>query len=335
MFTKEKITMRPIRSRRRAGFTLIELLVVIAIIAVLVSLLLPAVQKVREASNRAACQNNLHQLALGLLNFEGANKHLPSSQNVGAGKPRQGWTTFVLPYLDQGVLGQQWDFTTNWYDFTPATGPTGNAAIALNPLKVFECPAAPQGRLDSRPDPGLWGSVFVATSDYGATTHVAARLVTAGLVDVAGPGVMPKNSTPHLADVTDGVSNTILLAESAGRPQLWHVGQQFSAPPTDRVNGGGWARAATDFSIEGSSFDGTVVPGPCAVNCTNGDDTVTYPDPYYGTNGSGAIYAFHASGANVAMADGSVQFLGKNIDIRVLARLVTRAGGETVTANDF
>jgi prepilin-type processing-associated H-X9-DG protein len=171
----------------------------------------------------------------------------------------------------------------------------------------------------------------VAVSDYGATTHVDSRLQTLGLVQLAGPGIMPKNTlNPRFADVTDGLSNTILVAESAGRPQLWRGRKPIGQPPTVRVNGGGWARSATDFSLVGSSPDGTLFPGPCGVNCTNGEDVTDYPDPVYGTNGSGAIYGFHTGGANVIFGDGSVHFLNQNIPISTLAALVTRDGSEVV-----
>jgi prepilin-type processing-associated H-X9-DG protein len=112
------------------------------------------------------------------------------------------------------------------------------------------------------------------------------------------------------ADVTDGMSNTLLLVESAGRPTLWRrsqpIGDPYNTTNPVRVNGGGWARAASDFDLKGSSSDGSVFPGSCAINCTNGDDIGNnYPDPVYGTNGTGETYAFHAGGANVLFGDGS------------------------------
>jgi prepilin-type processing-associated H-X9-DG protein len=145
---------------------------------------------------------------------------------------------------------------------------------------------------------------------------------------------MPKNSVPRFAEVLDGLSNTILLAESSGRPNNWRAGQIRSDLPEDRVNGGGWCRAATDFSLEGSTSDGSVFPGPCAVNCTNGEISNTYPHPYYGTNGSSAVYSFHTAGANTVFADGSVHFVKQSITIKEFAKLVTRQGGE-VTTSDY
>ena len=96
-------------------------------------------------------------------------------------------------------------------------------------------------------------------------------------------------------------------------------------------------RPASDFSIDGSSWDGATLPGPCAVNCTNGEDfgTTTFPHPYYGAQGTSEVYAFHPAGANVAFGDGSVQFIGKKIDIRVFARLVTRDKAEALSREDL
>lgn len=325
--------MRSLQARRRAGFTLIELLVVIAIIGTLVGLLLPAVQKVREAANRSQCANNLKQLALALHTYNESHKTLPSGSNVGTA-PRVSWITQVLPYLEQGTIFDKYDFSKDWFN-------VGNLPVTQTQLKFVQCPsAAPNNRVDGKPEGApagteTWASPAVAAGDYGATTHVGSRLYTAGYVDAAGPGVMPKNTTPRFADVTDGLTNTIMVAESAGRPQIWRNGVAFGAPGTERVNGGGWSRAANDFSIEGFTLDGSASPGPYGINVTNGEIWTAYPDPYYGRNGTGAIYAFHPDGANVAFADGSIHFLNKKLDIRILGRLVTRASGEGVTANDF
>jgi prepilin-type processing-associated H-X9-DG protein len=160
-------------------------------------------------------------------------------------------------------------------------------------------------------------------------------LLSLGLVDAVGDGVMPKDKKTRFADITDGLSNTIALTESAGRPQIWRVGQQFGVPPIPRVNGGGWARPASDITLNGTTYDGVSSPGPCPINCTNGTDGSTYPDPYFGVQGTGDIYAFHAGGANFLFADGSVHFVNQTVDIRILARLVTRNQGEVLDGTSY
>ena len=127
-------------------------------------------------------------------------------------------------------------------------------------------------------------------------------------------------------------ANTILLAESAGRPYVYRANSKLfsTSLPLHHVNGGGWARPASDFSVDGSSYDGATFPGPCPLNCTNGEDIASssYPYPYYGSEGTGEAYGFHATGAQFAFGDGSVRYIDADINIREFAKLVTRNGGE-------
>jgi prepilin-type N-terminal cleavage/methylation domain-containing protein/prepilin-type processing-associated H-X9-DG protein len=318
--------------RPRKGFTLIELLVVIAIITVLLGLLLPAVQKVREAANRIKCENNLKQLGLALHNFYDSHRYFPTTvrppADNGPSLPRQGWLLFVLPHIEQGPLYNLYDFKYSWFA-------AANRQVSATPIPILLCPSTPNpNRVDGIPESNPWDS-FAAVTDYAAVNSVDPRLQSAGLVDVAGPGLLPKDSQPRIEDVLDGTSNTIALAESAGRPQLYRLGQPVGQPPSPRVNGGGWARAASDITLNGLTADGVSSPGPYAINRANGEDGSVYPSPIYGVQGMGSIYAFHPTGANFAFADGSVHLLSKNVDIRVVARLVTRAGQEVISDGDY
>ncbi len=313
---------------RRCAFTLVELLVVIAIIGVLVSLLLPAVQTAREAARRTQCTNNLRQLALAAHSFHDTYKKLPSSIRP-AGLtplPRISGHVQLLPLIEQKNAYDAYDQTKNWDD--PA-----NSAVTKLLVRSFICPSTPEPkRLDGLPEANPWQPNIAAVTDYSPTIGVDDRLQLANLVDYAGAGMMPKNTEPRLAQVTDGLSNTILYAESAGRPVLYRKNARVGNLPGNRVNGGGWVRPGTDFSVDGSSYDGLSIPGPCALNCTNGDDfgSTPFPHPYYGSEGSGEAYAFHPGGANFAFGDGSVRLLSQTIGIRDFARLVTRDGGESV-----
>jgi len=325
-FNHGGLVMRQITNRH--AFTLVELLVVIAIIGVLVSLLLPAVQTAREAARRTQCTNNLRQLALAAHSFHDTFRKLPSSIRP-AGLtplPRISGHIQVLPLIEQKNAYDAYDQTKNWDD--PA-----NATVTKLLIRSFICPSTPEPkRLDGLPEANPWQPNIAAVTDYSPTIGVDERLQVANLVDFAGAGMMPKNTEPRLAQVTDGLSNTILYAESAGRPFLYRRNARVGNLPTNHVNGGGWVRPGTDFSVDGSSYDGLTIPGPCALNCTNGDDfgTTSFPHPYYGSEGSGEAYAFHPGGANFALGDGSVRLLSQNIGIRDFARLVTRDGGETI-----
>jgi prepilin-type N-terminal cleavage/methylation domain-containing protein/prepilin-type processing-associated H-X9-DG protein len=313
----------------RRGFTLVELLVVIAIIGILLGLLLPAVQKIRDAANRIACANNLKQIGLALHNYHDTYSQLPPSQRPPLpGSVRHRWTTYLLPFFEQENLRGLYDLHYSW-------GSPVNREVVATRLKIFTCPATPNpDRLDSQSE-GDWNGI-AAAGDYAAITHVDLRLYYAGYVDTYGPGMMPKNSNPRLADVTDGLSNTIMVTESAGKPQLYRGRVAVGTPPTPHVNGGAWARPASEIALQGSSGDGTIFPGPCGINCTNGEDAgPVYPNPYYGVDGTGAIFSFHTGGVNIVFGDGSVRFLSQAISIRTLAYLATRAGGEVVEGSDY
>ncbi len=326
--------MGGIRENRR-GFTLIELLVVIAIIGVLIALLLPAVQAAREAARRAQCVNNLKQHGIAAHNFHDTQGQFPSSIRP-AGLtplPRIAGTIFLLQYIEGGNIYNSFNQSLTW-------GTPENSTSVLSRINTFLCPStpAPPDRLDGIPEITPWTATVTAVTDYSPTVSVDNRLVAARIVDIAGPGMLVKNDKPRIADVTDGTSNTIMYAESAGRPFRYvKGGKVVGTVTTNRVNGGGWSRPASDFSLDGSNGGGTALPGPCPLNCTNGEDfaNTAFPHPYYGTEGTSEAFAFHPGGANFAFGDGSVKFIKETVGMRTFAALVTRAGGEVISADAY
>jgi prepilin-type N-terminal cleavage/methylation domain-containing protein len=331
------------RRQNPAGFTLVELLVVIAIIGVLIALLLPAVQMAREAGRRMSCSSNLKQIGLAQHNFHDTKGQFAGSLRPPGltNAPRISWITYLLPYFEQQSVYNLYDQKINWHQ-------EPNRTIVGSRIPMLMCPSTPQGdqNLDGAPDDSTWMG-FCAPTDYSPITGVEKRLFQAGLADQWGDGILPRQAStgaPKITkfrDVLDGLSNTLLVVESAGRPRTYRKGIEIlpeNLPSTNhRVNGGGWCRPASDFGLDGSSYDGLTFPGPCPLNCSNGEvvDFSNWPSNtgFYGTNGSAEAYAFHPGGMNAVFGDDSVRWISETIQIRVFAALVTKAGKEVASEN--
>jgi prepilin-type N-terminal cleavage/methylation domain-containing protein/prepilin-type processing-associated H-X9-DG protein len=329
------------------AFTLVELLVVIAIIGVLIGLLLPAVQKARDAAARTNCQSNLRQIALGLHNYHDTFHYFPQNHRPAAASTasvRERWFTHLLPFIGEQPLWSRYDETTNWDSAT-------NLPVTSTPIAIAQCPAAPNStRLDNNPSassPFGWGTnnpPIVAVTDYAGVYGVHPAFSAATGITPANPyGVITNNLGADpvlvtLTDITDGQSTTFLVVESAGRPFLFQGGvQQSQDLALHGVNGGGWCRPASDIWIIGfADKAGTIPGGSYTVNAANGLDTTgVYPlttptGAPLGTDGSGQIYGFHPGGANIALADASVRLLGSNVSDVIVAALATRANNDIV-----
>lgn len=304
--------------RSRRAFTLIELLVVIAIIAVLIGLLLPAVQKVREAAARSTCQNNLKQIGLAMHNYESANRGLPPRRNLTAGT-RRGWGPAILSYVEQAALGGNYRLDRDFYH-------ADNAANIIVPLKLFTCPAAPPGRtVDvSFTTAGVTTTSVGAAGDYfGPNSFQSTLYGNAALSGNNTCTAMIDAGERKIVEITDGTSNTILVSEQAGRPDFYILGvKQASNTAMAAYNQWGpWAAyqvtRVQQFGSDGITADGP--GGPCTINCNN----------------SQGFYAFHTGGANAVYCDGSVRFLTRNLDPNILFAVVTINGNEVVSGDGY
>jgi prepilin-type N-terminal cleavage/methylation domain-containing protein/prepilin-type processing-associated H-X9-DG protein len=299
----------PVRvSSRSRGFTLIELLVVIAIIAILIGLLLPAVQKVREAAFRMQCTNNLKQITLGLHNYAGANRHFPPAYTAQGYDPGWGWSAKILPYLEQDNLYRALQVDIVPFGNPPLACPTANMQTKL---KVFRCPSDPAPDLNAtrpgtaNPADRTIGNLF-ATSNYRA---------------VAGPtppdayfhenqdmgGVLFQNSQVTFEQISDGTSNTLIIGECKYIPRtgillatpsacIWPgmAGEQGGIRISDVM----WWLDADSSRLNGSA--------------------------------SQAFSSRHTGGVYFGFCDGSVRFFRDNFDPVLAQWLAGRSDGHIV-----
>lgn len=308
--------------RSRSAFTLIELLVVIAIIAVLIGLLLPAVQKVRDAAARAQCMNNLKQIGLALHNYHDTNHVFPASGWTVVSKRNPsgkyvGWRPLTLPYIEQENLQKLYDFNNNWWDGT-------NPTAAAVPVKTYQCPAVPD-RLEvtsavaHSPRPAMTFVNPVAPTDYEAIMGVQPASMPAGQYNGTNRfSVMYRNSQTRMTSITDGTSSTIMVVECAGRPLVYRGGRSYSNIANDQ--GIGWADSEGPFSLDGSNADGSQEGCGLANGCSYGMNKRNDNEPY----------SFHPGGGNFLFADGHIAFLQETIPISTLAAMCTKSAGEVV-----
>jgi prepilin-type N-terminal cleavage/methylation domain-containing protein/prepilin-type processing-associated H-X9-DG protein len=344
--------------KQRLAFTLIELLVVIAIVAILIGLLVPAVQKVRQAAARTQCANNLKQIGLALFNYESSNRHFPTTYKLlrtpdlaaPAGTGSHGPSVFVLilPYLEQDSVYRQIDTTKG--ALNPVNMPPSNPAYSTS-LSVFLCPSS----LFSAPTADYSLELARSFGNFGITLNYPPGMIfgrtdyapDAGMqADVPGISInagasiicQPPDGPVRVTDVTDGTSNTIMIVEDAGRP-AWYgsKGIVTTGPATGSYQagangpapqgGGAWADPLNYIATNGADPSGTGI-------AAGGDFLGIPPAPWSCANGcsnDSEIFAFHKGGSNVVFGDGSVRFMRNGLTMAQMQALLSRAGGEVIS----
>jgi prepilin-type N-terminal cleavage/methylation domain-containing protein/prepilin-type processing-associated H-X9-DG protein len=299
----------------RRAFTLIELLVVITIIAILIGLLLPAVQKVRESAGRMSCQNNLKQMGLACHNYHDTMGKLPPG-NVSNGTDYfTNWAIEILPYIEQPALYRQYNQMVTNHN-------AANAAVVQSVVKIYQCPSDPNAGHLIKPESGGGNGQDYRSSSYRASSGMSNRLNDGNsffdiLYDDLNPNlrgamhvVGVKNlGQESLLNVTDGTSNTLLIGEYATR--------------THPSRTSFWAYSYTSYAESCVSLhSATLLPDYDACAATLGTDRI------HGCKRGWA--SFHPGGANFVMCDGSVRFVSRTIDPAILGAMATIANGEIV-----
>ncbi len=325
---------RSFDSRIRSGFTLIELLVVIAIIAVLIGLLMPAVQRVREAASRAQCLNNLKQIALAAHNYHDVAGRFPTGGHISVlvgARPTGGTNLWVelLPYIEQDNLYKRWDYFDNR---TNVAG--GKNATQAQVIKILICPSDPLPQrvvqitaAISKPPP--WSRGFYGMSSYGgnAGTRSFPPIPSSNIPAMTRDGIFFLDSCVRLTDITDGTTNTFLFGERYHRDPQFDLQQPIVYPGADHIEDvGRWGIVAGLGIMAHVTLSGVT---PINYQVPAGGDLLAVLNRYC-TFGSG-----HPGGANFAFADGSVRFLSDNTPLQTLQALSTRAGGEVVSGDEF
>ncbi len=316
------MTSQIIISRQNKGFTLVELLVVIAIIGILIAMLLPAVQQVREAARRTQCQNNLRQIGIAFHNHESNRMGFPPHRTMkGAGLPlaqqiQHGYAIDLLPYIEQGNMAALYDFNQSYFA-------EDNLPVVSITLPIFNCPTTPNyGRMVAMAV-GPTPAQIIEPRRYGAAGDYYVRGSTAtNSQGFTANAALSDSRLTRMAEIFDGTSHTILVTELSGRPDLFiRGGSQQNGEQTLQPGWSAWAglqtmalRAYQDDNIT-LAVNNNPSTWKSVVNCNNNQ----------------AIYSFHPGGANVLLCDASVQFLPDSTEVDTVFALVTRDGGEVTT----
>jgi prepilin-type N-terminal cleavage/methylation domain-containing protein/prepilin-type processing-associated H-X9-DG protein len=336
--------MRPVlpgRPRIRRAFTLIELLVVIAIIAILIGLLVPAVQKVRDAAARAQCQNNLKQIALALHNYHDTYRNFPpGGMQTGLNGARcyTNWAIEILPYVEQRNLYLR-------YDQSRLNEHNNQKFVVQSRVPVYECPNDPYNGLLERPgsgpqryayrhgsyravsgrsgaigrgfwdtfEPQFWPPNWIMLKEWRGALHGTATpyngIPAQNATGVGGAPLSQMGGPERMANITDGTSNTLF------------IGEYYNTDVSNRATF--WAYTYASYNQSSVTSESRIL-GDSYNKCSN--------MPGQGGNNpcKRGFGAFHDGGVNFALCDGSVRWISYSVDINLLAAMATISGGEVV-----
>jgi prepilin-type N-terminal cleavage/methylation domain-containing protein len=336
------------KSSLKMGFTLVELLVVIAIIGILVGLLLPAVQAAREAARRMSCGNNLKQIGLAAHNHESAMKYMPcwgrefpiTDTYAAQGNP---WFALtgdarrpfgalgqLLPYLEQNNVFARFDLKKPLVDpvnLAPPFPLAQNTPDIFGAVPTFVCPSTPESQSDYGPYFGPIGfpsgqAYILPRTDYAPMRGIHSSLaVCVGLPQANTHNAMLGSLDVinqwqiKLGMIPDGLSNTVMMYEIAGKQGIWFRGRNIAVPPaTINLNSfyGDWNIARHVRGLSGANPANPQEAGCSIINILNANNP----------------YSFHPGGINTVRGDGSVQFMSASIAPQVFVAMLTRDGGE-------
>lgn len=301
----------------RDGFGRLEIIVSVVTAVLLFGVTLPAVQKAQEAETKVRCADHLRVIGTAALGFAAANDQMLPYNQLSA--PYGSWNTQLLPFMGQEKLARDYNPGHDWW----AGKNSPNRTVVGTRIETFQCPAAPHPeRRVLTMDPENDGQSFLAApTDYVGS---AGAYYQDNQQKNLHPGAMHHRTLVkrlRVPDIVDGTSQTLLVVEMADKPNSWQAGKltdDRTQKPQSTSLAGQWAGPNWNH-LRSHSTDGATQFGPCAVNCSN----------------SAAIYGFHTGGANVLFVDGSVRFLKAGLSQELLIALVSYAGGEVLSPDDF